>query len=269
MDMDKLWDFNDPKISEQRFEEAATNASKNDQLLLQTQIARTYGIRKDFAKTRELLAAIEPELEQSSAELRVRYHLELGRSYASTAHIKSDRTPENLEAARQNYLKAFELASAAKLDFLAIDALHMMPMVDTSPEDQLKWNQKALTYLEQSNQPDAKGWEGPLRNNVGYALHLQGEYEQALKQFQQSRDAYERGEKLRNVKIADWMIAWTLRAQEKYQEALEIQLKLEQQWDELGEPDPYVYQELESLYRALENESMAEAYRVKYEAETR
>jgi hypothetical protein len=56
------------------------------------------------------------------------------------------------------------------------------------------------------------------------------------------------------------MIAWTLRSLGRLQEAVEIQLRLEREWDELGEPDPYVFEELEHLYRALGDAAKAEHY---------
>ena len=43
------------------------------------------------------------------------------------------------------------------------------------------------------------------------------------------------------------MIAWTLRALGRLNEALEIQPRLEREYDEAGEPDPYVFEELELL----------------------
>ena len=45
------------------------------------------------------------------------------------------------------------------------------------------------------------------------------------------------------------MIAWTLRALKKTDDALAIQLRLEREGDEAKQPDPYVFEELETLYR--------------------
>lgn len=161
------------------------------------------------------------------------------------------------------------MASKTRLDFLAIDALHMMPMVDSDPELQLQWNEKAVVTMERSDQPDAKGWEASLRNNIGYARHLKGEYGAALLQFRLSRAAHESKGRVRNVRIADWMIAWTLRAQKQYTQALAIQLDLERAWEAAGEPDPYVYEELQHLYRALGDEPRAQQYGSKVKAANR
>lgn len=269
LNINALWDYSKPDVTEQRFLAALDGASEDEKLLLQTQIARTYGIRRNFSRAREVLSSVEPKLHRASHEVRVRYFLELGRTYASTTHPEDTRTPESLEAARTNFLHAHELAADARLDFLAIDALHMMPCVDSEPARQLEWNEKAVTYMERSDQADAKGWEGSLRNNIGYAKHLKGEYEAALAEFQLSRAAHERTGRIRNVRIADWMIAWTYRAQKRYVQALAIQLELERAWDVDGEPDPYVFEELEHIYRALGDEPRAQHYGGKFKEATK
>ena len=55
IDIDPLWDFSKPDVSEQRFRAALASATGDDALILQTQIARTYGLRKDFAKAQDIL----------------------------------------------------------------------------------------------------------------------------------------------------------------------------------------------------------------------
>lgn len=266
VDVNALWDYGQPELSEQRFRAAQAEARGDDWLVLQTQIARSHGLRRDFDRARALLAEVEPRLAASSPEVRVRYHLELGRTYASPAHPDDALTPEALALARQHYLRAYDLAAAARLDFLAIDALHMMPSVDTDPALQRRWDERALAYLEQSDQPEARRWEGSLRQNLGYALHLAGDYDAALVQFRLSRAFSERMGKLRAQRIADWMIAWTYRAQQRYADALALQLALERAWDADGEPDPEVYEELAHLYRALGDEDRAAQYETKRRA---
>ncbi len=263
ININALWDYSQPELSEQRLRAALDGASDEDRLILQTQIARTHGLRLDFEKAREVLSTIEPGLSQASAEVQVRYFLELGRTWCSPVHPAELRTPENVERARASFLRAYELAAKARLDFLAVDALHMMPVVDVEPERQLAWNERALAYMAQSDQPEAKGWEASLRNNVGYARRLKGDYDAALNEFRLSRAAHERAGRTRNVRIADWMIARTYRDQKKYDEAIAIQLALERTGDADGEPDPYVYEELEALYRALGDEARALHYQRK------
>lgn len=267
IDITKLWDYSKPAASETRFRVALNGASDDDAFILQTQIARTYGLRQQFDTARETLAALEPRLATASAEAQVRYHLELGRSFASATH-PPDNPPANRETARGYFMRAFTLAQTAALDYLAIDALHMMPTVDTEPAQQLAWNEKALAYLERSTQPDAKRWEASLRNNVGYARQLAGDYDEALRQYRLSLAAHERAGNASNVRIAHWMIASTYRAQKRFDEAIAIQLRLEREWAAAGEPDPYVFEELEHLYRATHDAEKANLYQAKLKAAT-
>ena len=170
------------------------------------------------------------------------------------------------ELARSAYLRAFKLAQKGELDALAIDALHMMAFVDTAPEDQIEWNRKAIALMQSSSQEDAKKWEGSLRNNTGYALHLLRRYEDALVEFRLALAAHERSGNPQKIRIAHWMIAWTLRALGRLNEAIEIQLRLERECDEAGQPDPYVFEELELLYQAIDNREKAEFYATRRKA---
>ena len=260
IDLKPLWNFDDPSQSEQRFRSALVTATGDDMVILQTQIARTYGLRRDFPKAREILKGIEPQLQAAGAEARTRYSLELGRTYASATHPPDSQTTKTKELARAAYNKAYETAKSAQLDGLAIDALHMLAFVDTEPTDQLKWGQEALAIAQASSQPSAKIWEASLRNNVGYALHDLGRYEEALAQFEQAVVLREAGTDVQATRIAHWMVGWTLRALSRLDEALEIQLRLEREREAAGAPSPYVFGELELLYRAKGNEPRANDY---------
>jgi tetratricopeptide (TPR) repeat protein len=266
LDVAPLWKFSDPAGSEQRFRAALATASGDDAIELQTQIARTWGLRHDFDQARRILAGLEPGIAKAGPSAQVRYHLELGRTYASAAHKASEVTPERRELARAAYMTAFDKAKAAGLDYLAIDALHMMVMVDDAPEAQRAWNEKAIAYMEASPRAEARKWEGSLRNNLGYDYHLAGRYEEAIAQYRLSLAANERDGKAYDARIAWWMIASTLRAQGKTPEAIEIQLRLEREWDAAGEPDPFVYEELEGLYRQAGDAAKASAYASKLKA---
>jgi len=256
----ELWDFNDPELSERRFRAALADASGDEALILLTQVARTYGLRGDFAVAQQILAAIEAQVESAGVEAQVYYFLELGRAYASATHPPESQTEAAKALARAAYLQAVELAQEAELDRLAIDALHMLAFVDTEPEEQLVWNRKAIAVMEASTQAEARKWEGALHNNQGYALHELGRYEDALQEFELALQAHESGGDPQKIRVAHWMIAWTLRSMGRLQEALAIQLRLEEECDAAGEPDPYVFEELEHLYRALQDAERADFY---------
>lgn len=250
LDLAALWDFSKPEVSEQRFRAELQTATGDDVLLLQTQIARTYGLRRDFAKAQEILKSIEASVPKAGAEVRVRYALELGRTYASATHPPEAKTAAAEALARSAYESALAVAKAEHLDALAIDAIHMLAFVDTAPADQLKWAQQALAVVLASSQPAAKKWEASVRNNIGYALHQLGRFDEALAEFKQAVVLREQGTNAEATRTAHWMVAWTLRALGRTDEALEKQLWLERECDAAKEPDPYVYEELELLYRA-------------------
>jgi len=190
-DLASLWDYAQPAVSEERFRAAIVRAEPNDALILQTQIARTWGLRKDFAKAREILAAVEPRLAGASPEAQVRWLLEMGRTWASPAHTPEQRNADAKEKARDYYTRAIELGKASRLDGLVVDALHMMVMVDESPQAQVEWNFKAIAYMDASDQPQAKAWAGSLYFNLAGALHDQGRDDEAIAYFKKSASAYE------------------------------------------------------------------------------
>jgi len=260
IDLTALWDFNKPDVSEQRFREALATASGDDALILQTQIARTFGLRKDFANAQKILQSLDAAVVTAGAEARARHALEWGRTFSSATHPAETQTAQNKQQARDAYERALTIARGGKLDGLAIDAIHMLAFVDTAPADQLKWAQQALAVVEASSQPAAKMWEASIRNNIGHALHQLGRFDEALEQFERAVVLRERGQNPRATRIAHWMVAWTLRAMGRTDEALAIQLRLEREWDAEDAPDPYVYEELEALYGSKGDEARANHY---------
>lgn len=269
VDVNALWDFGNPALTEERLRAAQATASADDALILQTQIARTYGLRGDFVQAQALLDAMQPQLDGASAEVRVRHALESGRTLSSATHPPASQTPEVKARARGAFLRAHALAREARLDGLAVDAMHMMAFVDTDPVAQLAWDQQALALVETSDQPAAKRWEASLRNNLGMALHTLKRYDEALAQFEQAMVLRERGQDAEATRIAYWMVAWTLRALGRTDEALAIQLRLEREGDAAGAPDPYVFEELELLYRARGDEPRAQLYAARLKAVSR
>ena len=258
MDWQALWNFDDPAGSEQRFREAMHGASADDALLLETQVARSYGLRGDFATAREVLAGVEPKLGSASPTVQAYYYLELGRTYASvTADAQSDVTRQH---ARDAYERAIAIAAANGLDGVQVDALHMLAFVDTAPADQLKWARAALAVAEASSQPDARRWAASLHNNIGYALHEEGKLDEALAEFETALSLRMQHGDAESIRIARWMIAWTLRGLERYDVALAMQLQLEREYAKLNKPSADVYDELEALYRAKGDVANAAKY---------
>ena len=266
IDLKPLWDFDDPAASEARFQAALLTAKGDDALILQTQIARSHGLRLQFDRARSVLQGLEPQLPTAGDEARARYWLELGRTYASAAHPPASQSPEAQATAREDFGKALATAKAGQLDSLAIDALHMLAFVDTAPADQLEWGRQALAVSQASIQPAAKAWEASLRNNIGCALHELGRYDEALDQFGQAVVLREHGTDQASIWIAHWMVGWTLRAMRRDDEALAIQLRLAAERTAAGKPDPYIFEELALLYRAKGDAVQADHYAALKEA---
>ena len=266
IDVNALWDHGKPALSEERFRAALATATGDDALILRTQIARSWGLRRDFDQARAELAEVQPQLNAAGPEAQVRYWLELGRTYSSATHDPASQNEDTKNRARTAYDNALALATANKLDYLAIDAMHMYAFVDRTPEDEVKWADRALAVVEASTQADAKKWEASLRNNRGYALHQLGRNDEALTEFKRALAARERQGDVRSIRIAHWMIAMTLRHMGRHYAALEIQQRLEREWDADGEPDPYVFEELEKIYRARGDTTRADHYAARLRA---
>jgi tetratricopeptide (TPR) repeat protein len=269
IDLAPLWNFSDVPGSEQRFRDALATTTGDDALILQTQIARTYGLRNDFPKAREILRSIEPQLAFAGAEARARHALELGRTYASAAHPAASIEDEAKTRARAAFLAAHDLAKTGQLDGLAIDALHMMAFVDTKPDQQLRWGERALEIAIESTQPAAKRWEPSLRNNIGYALHELGRYDEALAEFRRAVVLREKSGDAAALRDARWMEAWTLRALKRVDDAIAIQTKLETEYASSGTTNRGVFEELELLYRAKGDAAMAGRYAERKDAAPR
>jgi len=232
----RLWNFSSPSESEQRFRAALAGARGDLRLELETQIARTYSLRKRFDDAHKLLDEIEPRLQDAGLKPRLRYLLERGRTFNSSGD-KARGDEEDL----------------------AIDAAHMVAIVEGG-EKALQWNLMALPLATGAKDVAARLWKAPLLNNIGYELKVLGRYDEALGYFQQALVAYEeRGDK-DTIRVAQWMIANTLRMLGKFDAALAIQLRLEKEFAADGRVDVHVLEEIAELYESLGDRAKARSY---------
>ena len=237
-ELDLLSDFDDPEASERRLAALLPRARNElDGAFLTealTQLARARGLLRRFDEADATLDDAEAALRPDDARGRVRIHLERGR-VANTAGREGQ--------GRTSFLAAWELARAAGEDALAIDAGHMLGIVEP-PDIAWEWNERATELARTSPDPDARRWLGSLANNMGWARHEAGDVDGAIALFEQSRDAFLADGRVDRARVARWSIARCLRSSGDVAEALDAQETLLADLDELGETDGYVHEEI-------------------------
>lgn len=250
MDIDSHWEYGDPAASEVRFRGLLEQAQGDQRLEVQTQIARTYSLRRDFAQAHRLLDEVEPQLAGAGAAPRVRYLLERGRTYNSAG----DR-----QRARPLFIEAWDIARAGGLDGLAVDAAHMVPIVAGGAEG-AEWTRRGVELARRSDDPKARAMLPALLNNHAWNLHDEGRYAEALPVFREAQAAWLATGRQPQGRIARWSVARCLRSLGRFDEALEIQRALEQEWSAAGRTDGYVFEELAELLDATGRPDEAKPY---------
>lgn len=254
VDFDDLWNYDNPAATEQTFRKLASSAGTIygiDWLLeLRTQIARTLGLQQKFHEAHALLDSIADQCEAAGGRVQVRYLLERGRTY------NSDKQPDS---ARPLFQQAYDLANASQLDFFTIDAAHMLAIV-SQPEPAKTWNQLALSIAEKSTDAKARGWRGSLRNNLGWTFFDEKKYDSALLNFEKALAARQEQGKPKEIRIARWCLARTMRATAQYDGALKTQMELLAEAEAENAPDGFVYEEIAENLTALKRDKEAVPY---------
>lgn len=242
--IDALWDFDDPGASDGRFRTAADSAhsaaaadSELARDVLLTQVARALGLQKRFEEATSLLESVPID----APELQVRTLLERGRV------LNSSGSPA---AARPLFEAAHEAALAAGFEHLAVDALHMLAIV-ASPDEQEPLNRRALALAAGADDLRARQWRASLLNNLGWAIFERGDYPVALALFEDALEARVAQGDAAQVQIARWCVGRTLRALGRLDEAIAIQQSLTTEHAAAGTSDPYGQEELTELESAL------------------
>jgi len=241
---DDLWDYNQPAATEARFRALLPQFLDKpaQQAELLTQLARTQGLQRHFDEAQATLdmvqAMLTDPLDNAAVRAQIRYLLERGRvfNFAGQADV-----------AKPLFVEAWQLAQQAGEDFYAIDAAHMLGIIE-SPTEQQRWNQLALALAEQTTDVRARQWVGSLSNNMGWSYFEQGDYTTALPYFAKALAAREAQGQAREIRIARWCMAKTRRMLGQVAKALSIQTQLLGEWQASGEEDGYVYEELGEDY---------------------
>jgi tetratricopeptide (TPR) repeat protein len=144
---------------------------------------------------------------------------------------------------RAAFVEAWELARAANEDSLAVDAAHMLGIVEP-PDVAREWNERAMELARTSPDPAARRWVGSLANNMGWAHHERGDDDGAIALFEVARDEWLADGREGRARIARWSVARCLRSRGDVEDALAAQEALLAELDELGETDGYVLEEI-------------------------
>jgi tetratricopeptide (TPR) repeat protein len=231
--IDELWDFEDPAASESRFRGAVAGASPaSEQDILMTQVARALGLQGKYGAGMETLDSIRSG--EDDVEVATRTRLERGR----ILNTRGDR-----DEALSEFRAAFDRATSAGLENLAVDALHMIAIA-SPPDKQLIANERAIALAEAAKDPRARRWLPSLYNNTGWTQFEAGNLDEALKLFELALAERLRLEKPREIGIARWAVARTFRAQGRTEDALAAQRELKAFNAEAGIDDPYVDEEI-------------------------
>ncbi|HAX48711.1 MAG TPA: hypothetical protein PK605_10480 [Ignavibacteria bacterium] len=254
-DFDKLWNYDDPAGTEQKFRELLPSAEKGKDkeyyIELLTQLARTQSLQRKFTEAHEILDKVMKLLKPEHIVPRIRFMLERGRTYNSSKEYGK---------ARELFMAAYMQADKYGEDNLAIDAVHMLGIVDKG-EESLKWNELAIQMAEETKDEKAKGWLGSLYNNTGWTYHVMGEYDKAMVLFEKQVQFYTAKNSKPTLAIAKWCVGKCLRSMKKTEEAFAAQMELKEWMEKEGlERDAYNSEEIGECLFVLGKKEEAKPY---------
>ncbi|MFZ1571260.1 MAG: hypothetical protein WAT89_00815, partial [Candidatus Kapaibacterium sp.] len=238
MDLNSLWNYNEPKESEKKFRDLLnlTPISENELYIeILTQISRSEGLQTNFDAAHKTLDLAESMLTQNMVIPQIRYNLERGRVFRSSGFP---------EKGVDYFLKAYNVANANSQDYYTIDALHMLALIGDI-KDQIKWSNIAISHIENSKDLNSKNWLGALLNNTGWSYFNLENYDEALKLFIKTELFYNELGKIEPTIIAKWCQAKMLRYLGRVHESLDLQLTIEKErTDNSLSEDGYIHEEI-------------------------
>lgn len=254
VDFDALWNYDDPASTELKFRDILNNSDVKDngyKAELLTQIARTLGLQMKFDDAHKTLDEALNLIKGENVKAHVRYLLEKGRTFNTSKHQ---------DKARPLFFDAYKFALKNNLDYYAIDAAHMLGIVDKG-EDSLKWNEIGIQLAELSKDEKANKWLGSLYNNTAWTFHDMGNYDKALELFEKNVKWHEEKKSKKQLIIAKWSVARTLRSMNRIDEALRMQFGLIDELKEKGlEQDGYIFEEIGECLLLLKREHESKIY---------
>ena len=88
-----------------------------------------------------------------------------------------------------------------------------------------------------------RGWAGSLLNNLGWTYHDQGKYSKAFDLFERALAFRQARKQDRQIRIAQWAVARTLRSLGRVEESLAMQEALRAANEAAGDKDGFVQEE--------------------------
>lgn len=251
-DFRQLWDFDDPADTERRFREilpqAEASSDRGYHAELLTQIARTLGLQRKFDDASALLSKAEAMAGPEPSRARVRVLLERGRVANSSGHP---------EESQPFFEEAHRVAAAVNEDGLAMDALHMLGIVEKG-DAAIERSLQAIALAEKSEDPKVRSWLGPLYNNTGWSYHDAERYPEALALFEKGLAVREANGDVGPIRIARYTLGRVKRSMGELEEALVIQTTIRDEIVAAGDAeDGYVHEEIGECLAALERDPVA------------
>ena len=257
--LDKLWDFDHPALSEQRFRaEAAKHAPRSREgAEAATQIARAQGLQRKFDDADVTLDTVSRSLDAQPARVRVRYLLERGR------RDNSSKRQTSATAWFEQALSASAQDTLPGASYYRVDAMHMMAIASPA-ERQLDWNKRAIETAQSSDDPRTRRWRISLLNNIGWTMHDRGDFVAALDYWRQALAAAEKdGHDATRTRIGRWTVARGLRSLGKLDEAETMQRALADELQQAQVQDGYVFEELAEIAVARGDRAAAQPWAAK------
>ncbi|KAJ3333429.1 hypothetical protein HDU91_002931 [Kappamyces sp. JEL0680] len=210
--------------------------------IVKTQLARTYGLESQFQQGHALLDQLSTKDSDLVTGLCA---MERGRLFRSSGAV-ADAKPLFHQA--WDSFSSVDLDACPNASFFLVDAGHMVCLVEPDKTEKANWYRKCIAIAAASPVPKTRRWLGSLYNNLGWDLHDEKQYHQALEMFEKGLAIrLELGDSPETVFIAKWAIARAQRSLERWDLALQTQETLVQDAAH-GQQDGYVWEELMELY---------------------
>ena len=249
-DIDGFWDFDDLPSTEVKIKdlvesETASGVSRSVELI--TQLARVQGLQRKISEARAtLLLAKDPITKHAgdtNARAEIRFSIEQGRLFGLSM------TPAQSLA---YFEKAWNEATKANEVFFSIEAAVMLS-ISRPPKHQNEWLQKALHLAESTVDINAKLWLPQLYVMNGWHSFDFRKFDEALDNFQKALDQPQSIQSPIKRFAVRWSFARTLRALNRFQEALDIQRELKAEMQTVGKVNGHVFLEMAECFQLLQN----------------